>query len=341
MKESSLVSIVIPVYKTEKFLKTAVKSVINQTYDNIEIILVDDGSPDSCPRICDELSNEYENIIVLHKENGGLSSARNAGLKCAKGKYVYFLDSDDAIAKYAISDMVEIIEKENSDAVFPNQYYKVYEGTEKKELAFHYAEEIFETNPQDYALNILIGKVRGQRSTAVLYRTSVLTDNNILFPVGLISEDFFFMLDLMTVAKKLSVYTKPSLFNLKRIGSITGAYHPGFEDTIWLMDKKAKSFVKKISRENEDAFKKIDDLLCRNTVAYLFKIMSSLNTVPYNEKKKVALDLLYNEKTRNVWKKDHPTPYFKSKKNKLAFFLVYKLLRYNFVSLALRIMSFS
>ncbi|MBO5944146.1 MAG: glycosyltransferase family 2 protein [Clostridia bacterium] len=341
MDKNILVSVVIPVYKTEKFLENAVNSVVKQTYSRIEIILVDDGSPDICPQLCDELAEKYENIFVLHKENGGLSSARNAGLECVKGKYVYFLDSDDTIEEHAIEDMVRIAEKENSDVVFPNQYYKVYEDTNEKKLAFHYTEDIFETNPQDYALNILIGRVRGQRSTAVLYRTSVLVDNNVRFPVGLISEDFFFMLDLMVVAKKLSIYTKPSLFNLKRIGSITGAYHPEFEKTIWLMDEKAKAFIKKIGREDKDAMQKVDDLLCRNTIAYLFKIMSSLNPAPYKEKKKVALDLLYHEKTRKVWKKNHPAPYFKSKKTKLAFTLVYKLLRYNFVSLALRFMSFS
>lgn len=341
MEEKILVSVVIPVYKTEKFLKSAVDSVRNQTYKDIEIILIDDGSPDICPQLCDEIAAEYKNVTAIHKENGGLSSARNVGIEKATGKYIYFLDSDDTIDENAIADMVEIAERDNSDVVFPNQYYKVYEDSGEKKLAYHYTEDVFLTNPQDYALEILIGKARGQRSTAVLYRTSVLIDNEIRFPYGLISEDFFFMLDLMVVAKKLSVYTKPSLLNLKRIGSITGAYHSGFENTIWLMDEKAKEFLKTIGREDKESMKKVDDLLCRNIVAYLFKIMSSLNPAPYSEKKKVAIELLNHKNTRKVWKKNHPAPYFKSKKTKLAFALVYKLLRYNFVSLALRLMSFS
>lgn len=89
------ISIVIPVYKVEKYLKNCVDSVINQTYKNIEVILVDDGSPDDCPLICDEYVKNDSRIKVVHKTNGGLSSARNAGMKIATGDYIMFLDSDD------------------------------------------------------------------------------------------------------------------------------------------------------------------------------------------------------------------------------------------------------
>lgn len=336
-----MVSVIIPVYKTEKYLNSAVESVLNQTYKNIEIVLVDDGSPDNCPQLCDELAEKYENIKVVHKENGGLSSARNAGIENAEGKYIYFLDSDDTIIDCAIADMVEIIEKENSDVVIPSMYYKVYEDTGEKEIAYHFEESLFETDPRNYAIEILIGKVRGHRSTAVLYRTQVIKENNLRFPLGLIAEDFFFMMDLMAVANKLSIYTKPSLLNLKRMGSITSSYHPGFEKTIWLMDEKAIEFLNKTNTKNEKSMQKVDDLLCRSTIAYIFKVMSSKNKMPYKEKKKIAIDLLNHEKTRNVWRKNHPVPYFKSIKTKLVFAVIYKLLRFNFISLALKIMSYS
>ena len=87
------VTVIIPVYKVERYLRGAVQSVIDQTYKNINIILVDDGSPDNCPQICDELGEKHDNITVIHKVNGGLSSARNAGLDSINNTdYVLFLD---------------------------------------------------------------------------------------------------------------------------------------------------------------------------------------------------------------------------------------------------------
>ena len=89
------ISIIIPVYKVEPYLHQCVDSVLSQTYKNIEIILVDDGSPDNCPHICDQYANEDDRVKVIHQKNGGLSAARNAGVQCASGDYVAFLDSDD------------------------------------------------------------------------------------------------------------------------------------------------------------------------------------------------------------------------------------------------------
>lgn len=339
--ENILISVIIPVYKTEKFLRGTVESVINQTYKNVEIILVDDGSPDNCPQLCDSLSEKYDCVKTVHKENGGLSSARNAGIEAATGKYIYFLDSDDAIAETTLADMVEIAERENSDAVLPNTYCKVYEDSDKKELAYHFTEEMFETDPLKYAINLMIGEGRGHRSTAVLFKTSTIVENNLTFPLGLIAEDYFFMTDFMVVAKKLSVYTKPSLLNLKRSGSITSAYHPGFKDIIWLMDEKAHNFIKQIGRNDNDALQKADDFHCRNLIAYAFIIMSSKNKMPYKEREDITLNLLNHEKARKVWRKKHPIPYFKSKKTQLIFAVIYNLLRFNFIKVALKIMSYS
>ena len=96
-KNKALISIIIPVYKVEEYLDECVKSIINQTYKNLEIILVDDGSPDRCPQMCDEWAKKDSRIRVIHKQNGGLSSARNAGLDIATGEYIGFVDSDDYI----------------------------------------------------------------------------------------------------------------------------------------------------------------------------------------------------------------------------------------------------
>lgn len=335
-----MVSIVIPVYKTEKFLKDSVNSILNQTYKNLEIILVDDGSPDNCPALCDEFAMRNDSVRVIHKENGGLSSARNAGIEVATGKYILFLDSDDTLEENAIADMVEIAETENSDAVLPNSYYKVYENDSQKEKALLFEKKMFLSDPKEFALNVQIGESRGYRSTAVLYRLSVLKNNNIRFLLGKISEDYFYNLDFMSVAKKISIYDKPSLYNLKRLGSITSSFHNDFAETIWSMDEYAINFVKKTNNKNSESNKKIDALLCRNIVVYLFSIMSSANPMSYDEKKDYAHIVLKDKRTRNVWKKHNNVPFFESKITILAFYVIYILLRLKSINLALFIMSF-
>lgn len=109
------VSIIVPVFNVENYLKRCVDSIIDQTYADIEIILVDDGSTDSSGEICDDLSIRDNRIIVIHKKNGGLSDARNAGLDVASGHYIFFVDSDDFICNDAIKTCVDRIEKDGTD----------------------------------------------------------------------------------------------------------------------------------------------------------------------------------------------------------------------------------
>ena len=142
-----LVSVVIPVYKTEKYVIKSVNSILAQTYKNLEVIIVDDGSPDACPKICDELKKTDERITVIHKENGGLSSARNAGIDAAHGEYILFLDSDDTREAYAIKEMAEKANDEKCDAVIPNTYYKTYDNSDKKVKSAHFTEEMFSKDP--------------------------------------------------------------------------------------------------------------------------------------------------------------------------------------------------
>lgn len=117
------VSVIIPIYKVEKFLVRCAESVLGQSYTNIEIILVDDGSPDGCAAICDAYGEKHNSIKVIHKPNGGLSSARNAGMHVATGKYVFFVDSDDWFDSDCIADLVEIAEREKVDFVRTRMKY--------------------------------------------------------------------------------------------------------------------------------------------------------------------------------------------------------------------------
>ena len=106
-KEYDLISVIIPIYNIEKYVERCIKSIINQTYSNLEIILVDDGSSDSSPEICDKFANIDSRIIVIHKKNGGLSDARNNGLKIAKGNYISFIDGDDYIKPFMYEVLIK------------------------------------------------------------------------------------------------------------------------------------------------------------------------------------------------------------------------------------------
>lgn len=108
-------SVIVPVYKVEDYLERCIKSILQQTYKDFELILVDDGSPDNCGIMCDEFAKKDDRIIVIHQENAGLSAARNAGLAIARGKYILFVDSDDWILESTTIKLADIINKKNPD----------------------------------------------------------------------------------------------------------------------------------------------------------------------------------------------------------------------------------
>lgn len=112
-----LISIIVPIYNVEQYLRRCVDSIINQTYQNIEIILVDDGSPDNCGKICDEYAKQDQRVKVIHKPNGGLSDARNVGIENSQGDYLMFIDSDDWIELNSCDYLLDLSHKNNSDIV--------------------------------------------------------------------------------------------------------------------------------------------------------------------------------------------------------------------------------
>ena len=185
--ENQLISIIVPIYNVEKYLKECIESIINQTYKNIEIILVDDGSPDNCGIICDEYSQKDKRIIVIHKENGGLSDARNKGIDIAKGDYLTFIDSDDFVNIDYIEKLYNSI-KLNNTKLAQCGISKVNENNEIIER-LNYDENYIKTSHE--ILNELYGKhlienvvVWNKMYAKELFR-------NIRFPVGKIHEDEF------------------------------------------------------------------------------------------------------------------------------------------------------
>ena len=122
-----LVTVIVPVYKVEPYLRRCLDSIVNQTYKNLEIILIDDGSPDNCGVICDEYAENDKRIKVIHKENGGVSRARNEGINVARGEYIAFVDSDDYIEPDLVEKSCIAVEKSGSDFLkfgIYEEYYK-------------------------------------------------------------------------------------------------------------------------------------------------------------------------------------------------------------------------
>ncbi len=163
--DSKLISVIVPVYKVEEYLPRCVESLINQTYKNLEIILIDDGSPDNCGKICDEYAKKDKRIKVIHKENGGVSSARNLGIDKARGEFITFVDSDDYLEMNMYEKMMCKQVKDNSDLVFC-RYKEVY--TNHK---IYVKEQSLENFCETKDLSVLLNHSTRVENTGKMYNT--------------------------------------------------------------------------------------------------------------------------------------------------------------------------
>ena len=253
-KNKTLVSVVVPVYKVEKYLDRCVKSLVNQTYKDIEIILVDDGSPDSCPGLCDEYRNKYENIRVVHKKNGGLSSARNAGLSEAKGEYVGFVDSDDDVDVHMYERMYQVITSEKVDFVMSdyirvldegNQYLKTLDIQEGRYDKAAIREKIF---PQlIMGENLEYGPLLSVWHC--LYRTEFLKEHQLTFDEEVRwSEDNIFSAFAGYYADSFYYLKGEGLYHYyNNPGTITTAYRPGAWNVYCTMNRHLHQFFDSVS----------------------------------------------------------------------------------------------
>ena len=210
-----LISVIIPVYKVEKFLDKCIKSVTEQLYTNLEIILVDDGSPDKCPMICDIWAERDKRIKVIHKSNGGLSDARNAGIKIAKGDYISFVDSDDWIAPNMYQIMIDSIQQENADIWACGIMVSDSEGEKPLKLPaiIGNSEKILELIYNDTQYPVATWNKLYQRKCW----------ENLRFPGGKICEDAFTTYLLVAHAKKIVQINTPLYYYRIRSNSIMTA----------------------------------------------------------------------------------------------------------------------
>ncbi len=211
------ISIVIPVYNVERFLRDCIDSVINQTYQNLEIILVDDGSTDGSGRICDEYEKMDKRIRVIHKCNGGLSDARNTGLDLAKGEYISFVDSDDWIRKDAYEILYDRIREFRADIVC----FGMTELYEKSRNALYLPQSSGVMDTEGALKKLMLGDGCGPSVCDKLFKRQVF--EKIRFPAGKISEDIAVMYRVFDHAERIGFVNDCFYYYRHRSGSITTA----------------------------------------------------------------------------------------------------------------------
>lgn len=237
MEERYKVSVIIPIYNVQEYLDECINSIVKQTYQNLEIILVDDGSPDSSPMICNEWEKQDDRIVVIHKENGGLSDARNAGLDRAKGQYYAFIDSDDYIQDNTIEIMLNAVKKNKSEIAICNMIRFLEEG---ETLQFYCPtdHEVLYQGKQRY-------KTLNQPSVCNKLFEAKLFEG-IRFPKGKYYEDTFVYHEVLYRANNIVLTGTDSYWYLSREDSIVGQpqYTERYFDFIEAVYKRADFLLK-------------------------------------------------------------------------------------------------
>lgn len=197
-------SVIVPIYNVEDYLRACVDSVLAQDFRDYEIILVDDGSPDNCGKICDEYAEKYPQIKTIHKENGGLSDARNFGIKEAKGEYLIFLDSDDYWeGTNVLSDLSDILEKDNHPDLILHGYTKINEIEERP----YFSNLKIENKGFIADFGYLVSKgIYFSNAWTKIIKKDILVNNNLFFEKGLLHEDMPFSFDLASYIRTYSIY---------------------------------------------------------------------------------------------------------------------------------------
>lgn len=252
------ISVIVPIYNVEKYLRKCIESIICQSYLNLEIILVNDGSPDNCRKICESYSRLDNRIQVIHKRNGGLSDARNEGLKIASGEYISFIDSDDYIDKDFYKILMDLIINNNAD-VAECSYKKITDGDNS-----NYKKDVLREKNDKYItlhnLDIVSSLYKNEEFTVIwnvwnkLYKKELLKD--IFFPKGKLHEDVFTTYRILYKAKKIISTNKQLYFYMQRPSSIMGRFNvkhldvlEAYIEQIIFYDKKGLKELKQKAAE--------------------------------------------------------------------------------------------
>jgi len=295
------ISIIMPVYKVEKYVGKTIESILNQTLEDFEFFAIDDGSPDKSGEICEEYAKKDNRIKVIHKENGGAPEARNVAIEKATGKYMYFIDSDDWIEKDYLEKMYELAEKENADLVvtgFCMEYYQNGEYVTYKnqiEDFVYKKQEDFRKNAYKYLNNSILSLPWNK-----LYLAKRIKDENIRFPKTK-WDDHHFNMDFLMNAEKV-VMSSMTLYHWyrSREGSETMINYS--DPKMFEKRKEHYEHVKKLYKhwnfENDE--ESLDAISCYY-VGRLFQCIQELtdnNKIKYFEKRKRTKEILNDDETK-------------------------------------------
>ena len=305
-----LISVIVPIYNVEKYLPKCVDSILNQTYKNLEIILVDDGSPDNSGKICDEYAKRDNRIKVIHKKNGGVSSARNIGLENITGEYIGFVDPDDYINKNMYEDMLYVIKNNNVDIVICNMI-KVYDETKKINSLNTSKELLFVSSGNEkfnnlYNENSMLNSVVWNK----LYKKRIF--EKLTFPDGKIHEDEYIMHYLLDRANAIAYIKGAYYYYVQHNNSIMSTYSIKRLDSVYALENRM-NFFKEYNMKSCEI--KTMYSLCMNCIYNYINLNSKL----YLEEK-IKLKTRINEYYRILKKSKYLTFY---EKLKLFFYRIF------------------
>lgn len=237
MRDQPCVSVIMPVYKAEKTLYKAAQSILNQSLKDIELILIDDNSPDNSPRIADELSGIDARVQVVHKErNEGPGFARNAGISCANGEYICFVDSDDWIEADMLHALYEKAREEDSDVVVCGYFQEMTDANGQVQHAVTVTPPDTASTEQAEAARLTIQLDMGKLFSFLwnkLYRTATILNSGISFPAKMFNEDFLFNIALFEHVNRISTVDKPLYHYIRPVSTtLSTTFIAEFEDVI-------------------------------------------------------------------------------------------------------------
>jgi glycosyltransferase involved in cell wall biosynthesis len=291
-----LISIIVPVYNVSSVIEKCIDSILDQTYKNIEIIIIDDGSTDGSSTICEKYKSKYENIILVHKKNGGLSNARNLGIDLSNGRLICFIDSDDYIEPTMIEELYYNLMKYDSDISICD-YYLEYDMKINKPFD---KEEFFLTDKNKF---IFLENEYGRIVVCAwnkLYKKELF--NNSRFPEGKLFEDVYIIHELLDNSQKISFVLKPLYNYVYRTNSISNVFTQSHFDKIDAYNNRIDYYNNRLYFDLALKTKKqkLETLLVFIPRMFLYKIDKNIKIKYYKELIKTNKEILWKDANRKI-----------------------------------------